>query len=574
MTSENPPQRSESGSPSASHGDARLSPRPRDRPLGQLEKRWLIAGILLASVALAVSNAFVQDDAFISFRYARNLVETGELTWNPGEPVPVEGYTNFLWTLLLAAALALGCEPVLASRGLSLLALLGTLVATYRLALATLGAPARAALAIGLLGTNYTFSCFATGGLETQLQALLITTSALLAWRIAQPGSEALRDYAILSVLCAAAVMTRPDSALPCTILVAWVWIAGLRQRPPVSEVLARGIATLAPALLLLGPWLAWKLAYYGRILPNTFDAKVSAASLATIGQGLGYGLNFVLSYQLLPFLVLAIALGRRLWRRQDLLVLCGVVLAWAAYLMRVGGDFMEFRMVVPVLPFVFILIAFLILQLEPLWCRILLVALLLFGSAHHALRFRDGGGLESIATLRGYLENEHTNWPGAGMALGELFGESLVAGRTEPVRIATTAAGAIPYYSRLETVDMLGLNDLWVARNGSVVSLRSGHSRQADLQYLLRREVHLMLGHPHVARLDEAADKQSIAISSLQRLFLVRIEPEAIPRTARVVEIPIDSTYGLRVLYLLPHPWVDEVIEREELETWRLAWD
>ena len=43
---------------------------------------------------------FLCDDAFISFRYARNLLEGHGLVFNPGEYV--EGYSNFLWTLELA----------------------------------------------------------------------------------------------------------------------------------------------------------------------------------------------------------------------------------------------------------------------------------------------------------------------------------------------------------------------------------------------------------------------------------------------------------------------------------------
>lgn len=44
---------------------------------------------------------FLTDDAFISFRYARNLVEGHGLVYDLGEYV--EGYSNFLWVLELAA---------------------------------------------------------------------------------------------------------------------------------------------------------------------------------------------------------------------------------------------------------------------------------------------------------------------------------------------------------------------------------------------------------------------------------------------------------------------------------------
>ena len=46
------------------------------------------------------------DDAMISMRYARNFVQGHGLVWNAGER-PVEGYTNPLWVLLMAAIHAL-----------------------------------------------------------------------------------------------------------------------------------------------------------------------------------------------------------------------------------------------------------------------------------------------------------------------------------------------------------------------------------------------------------------------------------------------------------------------------------
>ena len=57
---------------------------------------WLVALAWLASAAW-----FLCDEAFISFRYARNLVEGHGLVFNPGERV--EGYANFPWVLELAA---------------------------------------------------------------------------------------------------------------------------------------------------------------------------------------------------------------------------------------------------------------------------------------------------------------------------------------------------------------------------------------------------------------------------------------------------------------------------------------
>src|SRR6476646_8857030 len=71
-----------------------------------------VAGAILIAHSLVWN--FVTDDAFISFVYSRNLVEHGQLVFNLGERV--EGYTNFLWTVLLAVLMKMGLLPETMSR--------------------------------------------------------------------------------------------------------------------------------------------------------------------------------------------------------------------------------------------------------------------------------------------------------------------------------------------------------------------------------------------------------------------------------------------------------------------------
>ena len=85
----------------------------------------IAAVILLAFVHNASQYHFLGDDAFISFRYAQNLVEGHGLVWNPGEAV--EGYTNFLWVLLMATGIVGGIEPERLSVALGIASGLGVL---------------------------------------------------------------------------------------------------------------------------------------------------------------------------------------------------------------------------------------------------------------------------------------------------------------------------------------------------------------------------------------------------------------------------------------------------------------
>ncbi len=82
--------------------------------------------LLLAAVGVLLLHAAffpdcLSDDAFISYRYARNWADGHGPVFNPGQARPVEGYTNFLWTAFLAAALKIGFDPETTSRAAGLL---------------------------------------------------------------------------------------------------------------------------------------------------------------------------------------------------------------------------------------------------------------------------------------------------------------------------------------------------------------------------------------------------------------------------------------------------------------------
>src|SRR3954454_18585635 len=96
-----------------------------------LQRYWPVLAATAVLLPHAMLFDFVNDDAYISFRYARNLAEHGQLVFNLGERV--EGYTNFLWTVLLAAGIKLGVSPVIASRFLGVAFGVGTLALVVRL---------------------------------------------------------------------------------------------------------------------------------------------------------------------------------------------------------------------------------------------------------------------------------------------------------------------------------------------------------------------------------------------------------------------------------------------------------
>src|SRR3989338_6128223 len=76
------------------------------------------AGLLYAIAGFAGFPSWTVDDAFITFRYAKNLADHGELTWNVGEAQPVEGYTGVALPVILAGAHTFGLPLVGTARSL------------------------------------------------------------------------------------------------------------------------------------------------------------------------------------------------------------------------------------------------------------------------------------------------------------------------------------------------------------------------------------------------------------------------------------------------------------------------
>jgi arabinofuranosyltransferase len=523
--------------------------------------------VFLALVLLAWSNRFIQDDAFISLRYADNLAHGKGLVWNDGERV--EGYTNFLWTIILSIPLYLNLDPVKFSFVFGLCLFVLSLYLTWRLAGILLHSRHLALLVVVFLGTNHSFSSYATGGMETQLQTCLFLACLFVFFDSIIKKEWSAASLCLLSVLLSLALLTRLDSALllvvilPRTLFQIWQ----RKDNPAQKSLLV--VYLLGPLIVLVGAWLIWKMRLYGSLLPNTFYVKV--ASLNSLKRGVIYVGLFLYSYWLVPFPFLFLVFRKRLFleRNRVRLLLSIVIILWLIYVVAVGGDFMEFRFIVPVLPLIFIQIVGLIfLDVRGIKLQIVLVLLVLAGSLHHALTFTNPPlrryDIESTKGLSDLLTQDRTDWIGIGKVLGDSFDHDA------NVTIATTAAGAIPYYSHLKSIDILGLNDQWVARHGEIVASKPGHQRRATINYLIERKVNLLIGHPQMAPIDSAALQ-----SWHDYYFYVRLtRQDNLPPHSKIIEIPINSKYKLRVLYLVENPLVEATIKRKGWVTYPLVRD
>ncbi len=410
---------------------------------------------------LLLRQGFLIDDAYISFRYAWNLAHGHGLVWNAG--TRVEGYTNLLWTTLLAPFSAWGLDltwpALLGSLGFSL----ASVDACFRLGrrLFPTRSPLELALPGTLLASIPSLAHASTAGMEGPAFTFLVL-SAVIAM------VEARTDAAGLALL--GAYLTRPEGALVALVLFAFALREGRRPW--------RALATVSVGI---AAHVAIRLAYYGHPLPNTYYAKVIYGGPSLV-RGLEHLLGFLRAggWVALPGLLLLRGAGPL---RPYLLRGYAIAFVYTLYLVVVGGDHpVWYRFYVPLLPIpVFAACEWARARCSP---RVVLgAAPLVFGAS---VPFAEPVGsvfARVPAEVRRSVDE-----------VDRFF-------RDEAPRTSFVAAAAVGYfaYRHPETfvLDMWGLNDEHIAHLRVPATVKFGHDK-TDLAYVASRKPdYYLLGGP-----------------------------------------------------------------------------
>lgn len=439
---------------------------------------------------------FVTDDAYIAFRYARNLARGHGLRFNLGEEPPVEGYSNFLWTLCAVPVEGLGLDV---GFWMSLVSFLCGSVLLF-LVFRTLRTRLELELPVAWLAT-LALACFppfavwSTGGLETMAFALaLFVTFERLVLRRA--GIDAVGG----GLAALALSLVRVEGCL-------WAVVIGLLAlgtralaRQPVRRPL---LVSSAIAGLGFGLYYAWRSWYYGLPFPNTVYAK-SATSASTLARGGCYLAVYLLTFvaPLVHLTGCATALDRR-WRAAGPAV-AAMALGVAVYAVLVGGDFMAMgRFLVPGLAFNALLFGLLLQRIRGrsaprrvlaggLGLAAVAVGLAPAFDAHVVpeslrARYHFRHNVESHRSEYQqwvFMDRNAWRWKMKGLALRAM------AQPEDTLAIGTI--GFVGYYSELTLYDMAGLvnHEVAMLAPSEDESVKSpGHDRWVESTYFLDRK-------------------------------------------------------------------------------------
>ena len=473
----------------------------------------LITLILLGMLALLYAQTkhplAPSEDAYITYRYARNLAEGHGIVWNIGED-PVEGGTEFLWTVLLAGTSRLtGMTIEQSARTLNLLV---GLLAVLTLAVAAFIFSGRRLLP-GLFATL----AFAAGPLSYHIRAgfatplftwlLLIITIALYQL-VFLPAEHRWRRWAFIILPLAGLLLglTRPEGVLFAGLALLAAFL--LLDRSGRRRLLITTITWLIlPGLI----YFLWRWHYFGYLLPNTFYVKNAGSLLhlryfpdiyelfrfmAPLFMLIGIGflldvprdamkkLTILTPAILFPWSYLLIDqlqnLGKRFQYPVYPIFLLAAAMALGQLALRASAPGLRRKnlaiIAVGVVGAIFILFAPFV-ALERMTLMLLLIAILAgikflegrepgIRASHLAMAFLMTATALVIFNAQAGYRLANSFYPTV-FDDREAIGKALEPFADKGYTVVATEAGWIPYFSRWRAIDPFGLNDEYVTHHG-----------------------------------------------------------------------------------------------------------
>ena len=406
--------------------------------VGHLFLFWLSAQIF----------SYTIDDAYITFRYSKNLVAGYGPTYNPGLP-PVEGYTTFLWMLFMTLPHFIGVNVATFSKITGILLTCGVFalmaLLTYKL---TRKFPIKVRLFFGafasyLLAMLPITSTHAIAGMETTLFIFLIGLMSYMIIKGIQDNSRLM----LWSPLVGLGIgLTRPEGNAIAWLLLALGWLFSVQTTRKRLLWHTLGLYGIPGVIYFL-----WRYFYYHLLMPLPFYMKVLH------GAGVFGGANEVGTYllYLLPSISVLLLVAILQLRKEHFVILIPVIFLLIFYLFPVHAMGFSWRFVFPATPFLIILVAtggaiiFNLLRenLQPnkLWEPILLIGLILIG-------------LGNLNGLKDTIKEQ--NAYGEGISTYKTFGTVLSQYNNQhELFLAIGDAGTVPYYSDWQVIDLFGLN-------------------------------------------------------------------------------------------------------------------
>jgi len=417
-------------------------------------------------------GGFRVDDAYITFSFSKNLAAGHGPVFSHG--VRVEGYSNFLWMVVVAIRFLFSQEgdPYGFARAVAFLCFAATLVLAYRLTRRA-ASPVFGLLAVALLVSCSDLYRASASGLETMAYA----TAIIFGWLYYLNESPAHRRWSLVAFLPAA--LMRIDGFVPLLIVFGVEGLSALARREFSLLKFARWAA---PAFGAWALYFAWRYSYYGLLLPTTYYAK-TVVSLGDPDRGIRQAWDWLRDYGALPLLPLCLVPLVR-GPRREALGLSLAVLLQVGYATTVGGDWMPFnRFFLPIVPLAAVLAAW---GAAELWRSVQRYGWFVRSGAGVALAASVAFSMVHMSSLSIDTPQEREKMGSANHVVTHtvdnlLSVKDLMANvvRTPGDRLVTDYCGVFSVFTDAAVIDMWGLANAEIALNGGTSGINPIYGKE-----------------------------------------------------------------------------------------------
>lgn len=394
-----------------------------------VEKNHKMITGLLVLIAVFWSLIFIQftvDDSYITFRYAKNLVEHGLWNWDLNN-VRVEAYTNFLYAILAIIPEKIGINTPLFFKFIGVSSIVYLSFRLYKL----IDNKVFYFMALAFLLINPFVYIHAYSGLETPVFIVLLFELTVL---LSISNNLSSKNESVILAILLLLPMTRPEGALFSLV---GFGLLLYKQRTIKSKSFFIGVLGIGIGYFI------WRYQYFGLLFPNTFYIKSTQGfSLSNVVMYLISNVHYFIPAFTMIFFVKNISFR--------LVLIAVIILNMLLYgnsdLQMNYADRFPFQTFIPVFLALFVIVK----NRAPRILTLILVSYLLGGIPNNKWE------LTNTALYYPRIIQSHAK---LGVALSQYKDENL--------SLMVGEAGMIPYFSEWHSYDFIGLADKYVGQNG-----------------------------------------------------------------------------------------------------------
>jgi arabinofuranosyltransferase len=413
------------------------------------DKFYLAVTFIVFALLTFAFFRWVVDDLYIYFRYVSNFLNGKGIVYNAGEYV--EGFSSFLWFMVLSGLGLLRLNPETTSKSASLFFAFSSLYLLYGISKKMIPGVWNL-LPVMFTALSLPFVLWSVSGFEVSLYSFLLLLGFHTVIRMSRRKMiPAVFVFFLVSI-------ARPEGFLLSAVLIFWAYFYTEEKRKYFHVILPGYV-------ILFSVFFMFRYYYFGEILPNTYYAKLGYGlfgynEIRIYRHGIFYILKFFLHNLHFAVLLIVLISQAKIWfREKSVVFILSIIIVQFAFVIYAGGDWMaQYRFLVCIIPFLSLLSAFVLKKMYEdkisgrISIKLFMITVVTFILVN--FYFND---FESI-------KREKELWVSVKSICPDI--QSVVPQNSV---VANGSAGIIPYFlDNVRFVDVIGLTDRFIAKNGS----------------------------------------------------------------------------------------------------------